>query len=442
MGWAPVSSLKILIVAPNVSAVQGGEAILPLHYFRLLSRRGYAVHLIAHERNRAELTARPDCDSERMHFVPDTRWHKLIWRVAGRLPSRIGESIGAGLLTGLNEVYQARIIRRLVAEGRVDVIHQPIPVSPLAPSNLHRFKLPLVIGPMNGGMNFPPGYEDLEGRASRRSTQIGRFLAYGLNRAMPGKHRAARLLVANERTWNALPDPRHPCIEMLVENAVEVACWNEPQSPRHSMQRGWLRLVFVGRFVRFKAIDFTLRALALSRARGVNVTLDLVGDGGERPALEALTRALGLEPHVTFHGFLPQSACAEVMSRTDALVLNSLCECGGAVVLEAMAMGMPVIASAWGGPMDYVTPESGILVDPLPREDFVGRLADAIVRLADDPDARRRMGQAGREIVRRDYDWEAKIDRIVAVYASAVASAGLPDEERRLRAMQRPVASN
>ncbi|MPS71356.1 MAG: hypothetical protein E2586_23030 [Novosphingobium sp.] len=62
----------------------------------------------------------------------------------------------------LDGFYQSRMIRRLVTVGLVDLIHQPSPVSPLEPSDLHRFGVPLVIGPMND----PPGYEDYEGRGS------------------------------------------------------------------------------------------------------------------------------------------------------------------------------------------------------------------------------------------------------------------------------------
>lgn len=150
------------------------------------------------------------------------------------------------------------------------------------------------------------------------------------------------------------------------------------------------------------------------------MTLDLLGDGDERAHLEALAAESGIADRLIFHGFQPQERCAEILARSDALVLNSLRECGGAVVLEAMAMGLPVVASAWGGPLDYLTAESGILVHPVPRQDFAQRLADAFVGLARDPDLRLRMGQEGQRIVRRDFDWEGKVDRMVELYRKAV----------------------
>ena len=98
---------------------------------------------------------------------------------------------------------------------------------------------------------------------------------------------------------------------------------------------------------------------------------------------------------MTFAGFLSQGECAERLAASHALILNSLWECGGAVVLEAMAMQLPVIASDWGGPADYLDETCGILVTPTPRHDFATRLADAIITLSKDQKLCQRIGEAG-----------------------------------------------
>ena len=67
-----------------------------------------------------------------------------------------------------------------------------------------------------------------------------------------------------------------------------------------------------------------------------------------------MAKHLGLETTVKFSGFLSQPDCARRLQAADVFVLPSLFECGGAVVLEAMAVGLPVIATAWGGPLDYL----------------------------------------------------------------------------------------
>ncbi len=414
---------KILIVAPNASSRFGGEAFLPLKFFQLLRQRGLPAKLIAHARNWADLEAILAPFRDDILYVEDSRWHRAVCRSGRRLPGRLRAVVTGTLLNIVNEHYQARLIRRLVAEGAVDVIHQPIPVSPLAPSSLYGFGVPVIIGPMNGGMTYPPGYDDLESPATRRFVGFARGVARVLNRLIPGKRRAAVLLVANDRTRRALPFGDHPNVITLVENGVDPSAW--PAPPDRTRPPGApFRLVFMGRLVGWKAVGITLDALARARAGGVDATLDILGDGPERAGLEAQVARLGLGAAVRFHGFLPQAACAPVLAAADALILNSVWECGGAVVLEAMGMGLPVIGPDWGGPADYLDATCGILVAPAPRASYADRLADAITRLASDPALRARMGAAGAAKVRAEFDWSGKIDRMLEIYAGALANRG------------------
>ncbi len=415
--------LKILIVAPNASSRFGGEAFLPLKYFQILHRRGHPVRLVAHSRNRANLEETLGEDMGAVDLIEDTVWHRALWNAGKIFPRPIREAIFGTLLNLVNEIFQARLIRQLRRDGKVDIIHQPIPVSPKAPSSLYGFGLPVVIGPMNGGMAYPPGYEDLESPVERRFVAASRKLAVAMNRLIPGKRRAAALLVANARTRQALPVSDHPRVIELVENAVDLSVWDGAGRPLAAPDRDAdapFRLVFMGRLVGWKAVDITLEALRLARAAGVDARLDILGDGEERPKLEELARYLGLSEAVRFLGFRPQGECAEHIAGADALILNSVFECGGAVVLEAMSLGLPVIASDWGGPADYVDESCGILVAPTPRGSFAPRLAAAIQRLAADPALCRRMGAAGAQRIREEFDWEKKVDRIVAIYRDAL----------------------
>ncbi|WP_295043914.1 glycosyltransferase family 4 protein [uncultured Paracoccus sp.] len=405
---------SILIVAPNVSARMGGEAFLPLNYFRLLSQRGYRVHLIAHERNRAELLAMEGNDPSKMHFVPNTAWHRFFSRHTRRL------HILNGMMLIVNDHYQARLIKKIVAQENIDVIHQPTPVSPRFPSSLHRFGPPLVIGPMNGGIDYPPGYEGYENRWRQMMIMVGRKAAHAMNHVKRGKLKAKLLLVANERTRTILPNPHHPGIRTVVENGVDFERWNLPDMGRAAPEPGRLRLAFMGRLAGWKAVDITLEAVAIARNRGVDLALDIVGSGEEEENLKALARQMNVAPYVNFHGYRPQEECAAIVGKADALVLNSLKECGGAVILEAMAIGLPVVASAWGGPLDYITDESGILVHPTPRETFAERLSDAFETLARDVDLRQRMGREGKRIVAEKFDWHQKIERITSLYDEAL----------------------
>jgi glycosyltransferase involved in cell wall biosynthesis len=81
-----------------------------------------------------------------------------------------------------------------------------------------------------------------------------------------------------------------------------------------------------------------------------------------------------------------------------------------------MAMAIPVIATAWGGPADYLDPSCGILVEPTSRGAFIDGLALALVRLAKQPEECVAMGNAGRTKVLQEFDWNTKVDSVYELY--------------------------
>lgn len=414
-----VSAPKILIVAPNASSRLGGEAFLPLKYFQLLKRRNIPCKLVAHSRNRKDLSEALGPYMKDVLFVEDTAYHRAVWRIGEMLPGRVMENLTGVVLNSINEIFQMRIIRKLIRAGEVNLIHQPIPVSPLAPSTMHRAGIPYIVGPMNGDMTYPPGFEYLESARQKKFINVTRKLAQFVNYLVPGKSRATTLLVANARTLNAISFLKHSNVVELVENGVDLKIWGSEMQASLS-PHGPFRLVYLGRLLELKAIDFTLRAVKSALDQGHDIRFDILGSGPEHAKLYALTQELGLQDHVTFHGFQPQSTCAKVLRDSNALVLNSVRECGGAVVLEAMSIGLPVIVANWGGPADYVDPSCGIIVHPSPIESFAARLSEAIIQLDSDPNLAQKMGIAGAKKVRDQFDWEKKIDQILKIYDDAL----------------------
>jgi glycosyltransferase involved in cell wall biosynthesis len=111
-------------------------------------------------------------------------------------------------------------------------------------------------------------------------------------------------------------------------------------------------------------------------------------------------------------------------------VLPSIYECGGAVVLEAMAMTKPVIAINWGGPADYLNASCGVLVEPASYDSLVAGFSHAMRMLMDSADQAKTMGEAGRERVLRDFDWQRKIEEVIVIYRNLLDkshAAGAPN---------------
>lgn len=412
----------VAIVAEHASSRFGGEASLPLHYFRVLRERGVPVWLVVHARTRDELQARFPGET-RILYVEDSALHLAMWRASHGLPRRIEFFTTGWVMRLATQWTQRRIVRRLIDEQGVNLVHQPIPVSPKEPSLLFGLGVPVVIGPMNGGIDFPPAFRRLQGPAVTAFLAAGRRASGLVNRLMPGKLKADLLLVANERTRRALPGGCRGRVLQVVENGVDLALWR----PSPAVASTGVHFVFMGRLVDWKAVDLLVRAFAVARTRAT-VTLTIAGDGPERAALEQACRAAGVraaspgEPGgVWFAGWLAQADCARLLQQADALVLPSLMECGGAVVLEAMAAAKPVIATDWGGPPDYLDASCGILVRPESADALVAQLAEAMLTLAADAALRAAMGRAGRAKVEREFDWNVKVDQVMALYRGLLA---------------------
>ncbi len=220
-----MNQLRILIVAENASAKFGGEAILPLHYFRLLRQRGVETWLVVNERTKAELQTVLVTDLDRVHFVPDTRFRQFLERIAKPFPPAIKHFTFRFIGRLSSALVARRMIRELVIQNRIDVVHQPTPVSPKEISLIDKVGAPVVMGPMNGGITYPPGFEGFQKRWIRSFIGAGRMVSQILNRLMPGKLRAQTVLVANERTARALPRGVRGRVEMLVENGVDLQLW-------------------------------------------------------------------------------------------------------------------------------------------------------------------------------------------------------------------------
>jgi glycosyltransferase involved in cell wall biosynthesis len=410
--------MRICIVAEHASYRFGGEAVLPLHYFSRLRSRGVEAWIIVHSRTQAELEEAFPSDKHRFRFVEDTWLHRLLLRLSRFLPRRVAEST-LGLLSQLLTQYlERKLLKVLIAEESIGIVHQPIPVSPRFPSLMGNLGVPVIIGPMNGGMEYPPSFRTTESMLSRVWIQVGRRLSGLANLVATGKTEAAILLVANQRTHHALHSNIHGQVIELLENGVDLKVWSPCAFDRNALcdRTERHRFVFIGRLVDWKGVDMAIEAVA----RVPDAHLEIVGDGPMRAAWQQLALELGVSTRVVFSGWLPQRTCAERLRSAAGLLLPSIYECGGAVVLEAMAMETPVIATAWGGPVDYLGENCGLLIEPTSREAIVQGFSSAMQTLIDSPELGRKLGFNGRKRVEQKFDWEKKIDRIISIYMACL----------------------
>jgi glycosyltransferase involved in cell wall biosynthesis len=181
-------------------------------------------------------------------------------------------------------------------------------------------------------------------------------------------------------------------------------------------QRDAKSLLFVGRLTRQKGVDLLLQAMARLPK---DIRLDIVGDGAERQALEALAGELGIAARVRWHGKKPQADLVRFYQSSAVMVVPSADEGLGLVAVEALLCETPVVALDSGGLPDVVQHErTGFLV----RERSPDELAEAISRVLGRDDAGKALGAAGRLHALATFAPESVARRYIEVYRTAIAS--------------------
>jgi glycosyltransferase involved in cell wall biosynthesis len=182
-----------------------------------------------------------------------------------------------------------------------------------------------------------------------------------------------------------------------------VRCGVDPEAfapPARDGDRPPLRVLTVSRLVPGKGFALLLDALADAVGRGHDVVLAVVGDGPDGDALRARARRLGIVERVRWLGAVGQDEIRGHYAQADVFCLPSFAEGVPVVLMEAMAAELAVVATRIAGIPELVADgESGLLVTPARADE----LADALARLAADPQLRRRLGRAGREAVLDGY---------------------------------------
>ena len=214
--------------------------------------------------------------------------------------------------------------------------------------------------------------------------------------------RSQMMLFVEEEHWPKLA---------LVRCGVDPERFRAVAAPSDAAGRdgGPVRVLTVGRLVGGKGFALLLDAVHALVERGLDVALTVVGDGPSREHLHAQAARLGLADRVEWVGALGQDEIRAAYARADVFCLPSFAEGVPVVLMEAMAMEVPVVATRIAGIPELIEDgASGLLVTPARGDE----LADAIGRLVDDPALRARLGAAGRRAVLEGYDvgrWTAEL---------------------------------
>jgi glycosyltransferase involved in cell wall biosynthesis len=201
---------------------------------------------------------------------------------------------------------------------------------------------------------------------------------------------------------------------VTIPNGVDIIHFT-PQANGATRQVTTPQVIFVGRLVKEKGLPILLQAWATVRQRVKDAVLHIVGGGPLEPELQTLADRLGIVASVRFHGH--QQAVLPFLQSSQLFVLSSYVEGLSNTLLEAMAVGLPVVATRISGSEDVVVVgENGLLVPPGEAD----ALAEAIVSILNDPMRAAAMGQRGRQLVEQRCGLAHITDNYVQLYAQIV----------------------
>ena len=422
-------NLKVLMIAEHCNPDWVSVPLVAYNFYREISQI-VDVTLVTHGRNR-EAFEKYSVHQE-ITYIDESpiakKYHRLISNLIekGRANWPLYLALSYPIYAEFNR-NAYRLFSDRVKQGEFDVVHSITPMMPRYPVSMVRAcrKTPFLLGPVNGGVPFPKGFQE----TARKEKAYWNFLKPLGRYLVPGYietyKKADRILSGSTYTLNmvkelfSLEDGK---IDLFFENGISKSFIR--QRPKQQLGSK-VELLFVGRLVPYKGADLVIEAIGkLDPTIRSQLALTIVGDGSERGELENQVHALNLKETVKFAGWVKQKETYEYYSKADIFCFPSIREFGGAVVMEAMACGLPCIVVNNGGIAEYVNDETGFKIEPVNRAYVVDELARKIELMVTNKDLRESMSRKAIEYA-HEFEWSAKARKIVEIYQELIAQRQL-----------------
>ncbi|AGA91756.1 glycosyltransferase [Thioflavicoccus mobilis 8321] len=316
--------------------------------------------------------------------------------------------------------FKARFfLKKLVTEREFDIIHHLSPFSWRYPTPAVKLGIPLVRGPVAGGLKTPRNLS----LAKRDSSFISRIFRNTDDLRIRYDAFLKASFFSTDICIFAAPYvakilEKLPIKKSAIEIELGLADGKVRDNRKKRPYLGAFRLLFVGRITKTKGLQYAIRALERVKTTR-EIELVAIGDGDNLESCRQLARDLGLEEKIVFMGWQPNPRVLEEYDVADVFIFPSVREPTGGVLLEAISHGLPVITCAHGGP-DYIIDDScGIKVDAKNDEYLIEGLGCAIKQFVENPQLRIDMSRNALERAQEAFNWESKLKRLNEIYDEA-----------------------
>lgn len=425
-------SIRVLVIAEAANPEWTSVPLIGWSHYKAISEKVDA-HLVTQIRNSEAIKHRGWEEGRDFTAIDTEVLDKPAFLLAKWL--RGGDKLGWTIATAMSNLtysyFEYKVWQkfkdRLIA-GEFDVVHRITPLTPTAPSYLagplRKLGIPLVIGPLNGGLDWPKGFHRYK-RKEREWLHSLRFLYKLIPWVRSGRRNASAILCGSHTTYRELSKNHPGKVLYLPENGIDSGRFN--QARRWSQQDNEpLKVVFVGRLVPLKGCDMLLRA-AMPLLESDKMTLEFVGDGPELVNLRSMAESSGIgSSNVKFHGWVEHENVQEILARADILALPSIREFGGGVVLEAMALGVVPVVANYGGPAELVSEEFGFKLDMSSPKALEEDIGNTLTLLVSNRQIIEQKGARAKEEVDKSHLWERRAEMVIATYDWVLGRAEKP----------------
>ena len=416
----PAPSMRILLSCYYFSPYRGGEAAVGWKYATGLAALGHEVTVLY-----GDLSGNMPMKADLVRYSAETALpHNLIpVHVAPEACTRVIHDLHGrpGLFFLYYFAYRRwqqsayRMAQALHQKSPFDLAHQLTIIGYREPGYMWKLGIPFFWGPINGAAMMPFGFIRSFGWRGRYQHSVRNVLNW-IQMRLPSRSRTAAK--AATKIWAVTEEDRQMVEDvwgLKADLMIETGATPSPEARiKHRDASEPLCLIWCGICEARKSMNFIIDALA-GLPQDMSWQLDVIGDGPERERWQRDATAKGLASKIHWHGRVPHAKAQGLMAAGHALVHSSVKEGTPHVVLEAMAVGMPVICHDACGMGVAVDENSGLKVPMRDPKTSVAGFRDAILRLWSEPDLLAKLSKGACHRAQH-LSWETKVRQVADAY--------------------------
>ncbi len=406
-------NLKVLISAYACEPHKGSEPGVGWNWAKQIA--GFAeVHVITRANNRAvieeELKKSP-ISNLYFHYYDVPRWLSF-WKKKTR---------GLYLYYLLWQFGAYRLAKKIHNKEKFDIVHHLTFGNIWLPTFMPFLGISFIWGPVGGGEQIPKEFRRYYYMGATFQESL-RDIILSVLRFNPffllNLKMAAMIIVRTRETFKKIPFRYQKKTLIMIETGVQKAV---PFLTTNKKEKVIIQVISVGRLIHCKGFDLAIRAFAKA-FNNDEARLIIIGDGPDRKRLEELATEEGVKEKIVFMGHLDHDKTLQYMNESAIFLFPSLKEGGAWVLFEALMLGLPIVCLDIAGSKEVVHNDCGIKIKPVTPDQTVDDLSKALLRLAEDSDLRRRLGEAGKRYVMEHHTWEKKGEFIRQVYEKVMSN--------------------